>query len=128
MILKRKIYSKLMDWKQNTKGSKAILIEGARRIGKSTICKEFAKNEYKSYILIDFSLKDQKLEEFFYNYMNDLDLFFMMLSSHFKVKLHERGSLIIFDEVQMFPHARAMNKFLVEDGRYDYIETGSLIL
>ena len=127
MILKRKIYSKLMDWKQNTKGSKAILIEGARRIGKSTICKEFAKNEYKSYILIDFSLKDQKLEEFFYNYMNDLDLFFMMLSSHFKVKLHERGSLIIFDEVQMFPHARAMIKFLVEDGRYDYIETGSLI-
>jgi predicted AAA+ superfamily ATPase len=127
MVLKRKLYAKLLDWKNNTNGSKAILIEGARRIGKSTICEEFAKNEYKSYILIDFAKKDATVENYFLQYMNDLDTFFMMLSTYYGKKLVNRQSLIIFDEVQMFPQARAAIKYLVADGRYDYLETGSLI-
>lgn len=127
MILKRKIYNKLLAWKEECKGSKAILIEGARRIGKSTIAEEFAKNEYSSYILIDFSKGDVEVEKYFVRYLNDLDTFFMLLSTHFGIHLEYRKSLIIFDEVQMFPRARAAIKYLVEDGRYDYIETGSLI-
>ena len=127
MILKRKIYNKLLAWKEECKGSKAILIEGARRIGKSTIAEEFAKNEYSSYILIDFSKGDVEVENYFVRYLNDLDTFFMLLSTHFGIHLEYRKSLIIFDEVQMFPRARAAIKYLVEDGRYDYIETGSLI-
>lgn len=127
MILKRKIYNKLLAWKEECKGSKAILIEGARRIGKSTIAEEFAKNEYSSYLLIDFSKGDSEVENYFVRYLNDLDTFFMLLSTHFGIHLENRKSLIIFDEVQMFPKARAAIKYLVEDGRYDYIETGSLI-
>lgn len=127
MVFKRKIYNKLLNWKDDTKGSKALLIEGARRIGKSTICEEFAKNEYESYILIDFAKKDATVENYFTQFLTDLDTFFMMLSTYYKTKLVERNSLIIFDEVQMFPQARAAIKYLVQDGRYDYIETGSLI-
>lgn len=127
MILKRKIYSKLLDWKKEAGGSKAILIEGARRIGKSTICEEFAKNEYDNYILIDFAKKDKDVEQYFESYLNDLDTFFMMLQAHFGKKLEKRDAVIIFDEVQMYPQARAAIKYLVADGRYDYIETGSLI-
>ncbi len=127
MILRRKIYSKLKDWKSEAKGKKAILIEGARRIGKSTIAEEFGKKEYESYIVIDFAKKDSVIEEYFNRYINDLDTFFMLLSVHYGVKLKERNSLLIFDEVQMFPQARAAIKYLVADGRYDYIETGSLI-
>lgn len=127
MVFRRKIYDKLLNWKNEAKGSKAILIEGARRIGKSTICEEFAKNEYESYILIDFAKKDKIVESYFTQYLTDLDTFFMMLSTYFKTKLVNRKSLIIFDEVQMFPQARAAIKYLVADGRYDYIETGSLI-
>lgn len=127
MILKRKIYSKLLEWKENVKGSKAILIEGARRIGKSTICEEFAKKEYDNYILIDFAKKDREVEGYFESYLNDLDTFFMMLQAHFGKKLKNRDAVIIFDEVQMYPQARAAIKYLVADGRYDYIETGSLI-
>ena len=127
MILKRKIYNKLLAWKEECNGSKAILIEGARRIGKSTIAEEFAKNEYSSYLLIDFSKGDIEVENYFVRYLNDLDTFFMLLSTHFGIHLESRKSLIIFDEVQMFPRARAAIKYLVEDGRYDYIETGSLI-
>lgn len=127
MVFRRKIYDKLLNWKNEAKGSKAILIEGARRIGKSTICEEFAKNEYESYILIDFAKKDKTVESYFTQYLTDLDTFFMMLSTYFKTKLVNRKSLIIFDEVQMFPQARAAIKYLVADGRYDYIETGSLI-
>lgn len=127
MVFRRKIYGKLLSWKNEAKGSKAILIEGARRIGKSTICEEFAKNEYESYILIDFAKKDKTVESYFIQYLTDLDTFFMMLSTYFKTKLVNRKSLIIFDEVQMFPQARAAIKYLVADGRYDYIETGSLI-
>lgn len=127
MVLKRKIYDKLLEWKKECGGTKAILIEGARRIGKSTVCEVFGQNEYETYILIDFAKKDATVEEYFVRYLNDLDTFFMMLSTYFGVKLIDRKSLIIFDEVQMFPQARAAIKYLVADGRYDYIETGSLI-
>lgn len=126
-VFKRKIYSKLLDWKDNVEGSKALLIEGARRIGKSTIAEEFARNEYKSYILIDFNKASDVIKNAFHNYMNDLDTFFMILSSEYGIKLHRRESLIIFDEIQRFPKAREAVKYFVADGRYDYIETGSLI-
>ena len=127
MILKRKIYKKLLEWKNDCQGKKALLIEGARRIGKSTICEEFGKNEYESYLLIDFAKKDKEVEMYFERHLNDLDTFFMLLQTHFGKRLTMRKSLIIFDEVQMFPQARAAIKYLVADGRYDYIETGSLI-
>lgn len=127
MILKRKIYAKLLDWKNVAKGSKALLIEGARRIGKSTIVEEFAKNEYKSYILIDFNDATDIVFDAFNKYLNDLDTFFMILSTEYGKQLYPRESLIIFDEVQQFPKARQSIKKLVKDGRYDYIETGSLI-
>ena len=127
MVLKRKIYSKLLEWKEEASGSKAILIEGARRIGKSTVCEEFAKKEYDNYILIDFAKKDKDVEQYFASYLNDLDTFFMMLQAHFGKKLKQRDAVIIFDEVQMYPQARAAIKYLVADGRYDYMETGSLI-
>ena len=127
MILKRKMYDKLLELKLKLNGTKALLIEGARRIGKSTICEEFGKNEYKSYILIDFAKCPAEVKEYFQKYMNDLDTFFMLISVYYGVKLYERESLIIFDEVQMYPKARECIKYLVADGRYDYIETGSLI-
>lgn len=110
-----------------TNGTKALLVEGARRIGKSTIVEEFAKNEYKSYILIDFNKAGETVLSAFRNYLNDLDTFFMILSTEYGVKLHERDSLIVFDEIQKFPKAREAVKYFVADGRYDYIETGSLI-
>ena len=127
MILKRKIYKKILEWKNDCQGKKALLIEGARRIGKSAICEEFGKNEYESYLLIDFAKKDKDVEQYFESYLNDLDTFFMMLQAHFGKRLKKRDAVIIFDEVQMYPQARAAIKYLVADGRYDYIETGSLI-
>ncbi|MBQ3621000.1 MAG: ATP-binding protein [Methanosarcinaceae archaeon] len=131
MIFKRKIYQKLLEWKTRDRGKKALLIEGARRIGKSTICEEFARNEYKSYILIDFAQMSDDVRDYFLNRLygnaNDLNTFFMLLSATYGVRLYERESLIIFDEVQFFPKAREAIKYLVEDGRYDYLETGSLI-
>lgn len=127
MIFKRKVYNRLLDWKKKTRGSKALMIEGARRIGKSTIVEEFAKNEYRSYILIDFNTASSVVTDAFNNYMNDLDTFFMLLSSEYNVRLYRRESVIIFDEVQQFPKARQALKYLVADGRYDFIETGSLI-
>lgn len=127
IVFKRRFYSKLLDWKAESHGSTAALIEGARRIGKSTLCREFAKNEYKSFILIDFALISKKIKDMFYNHLDDLDTFFMLLQSSFGVTLYERNSVIIFDEVQKFPRAREAIKYLVADGRYDYIETGSLI-
>ena len=127
MVLKRKIYNSLLEWKKSCAGTRAILIEGARRIGKSTVCEEFGKNEYKSYLVIDFSQATEEVKNYFGDHLNDLDTFFMMLSTAYGVKLYERESLIIFDEVQMFPKARQSIKHLVKDGRYDYIETGSLI-
>ena len=127
MILQRKIYRKLLNWKNECQGTKAIMVEGARRIGKSTIVEEFAKREYESYILIDFAKKDKVVEGYFNSYLNNLDDLFMMLGTYFGVNLIPRKTVIIFDEVQMFPQARAAIKYLVADGRYDYIETGSLI-
>ena len=127
MLLKRKIYKELLDLKAKLNGTKALLIEGARRIGKSTICEEFGKNEYKSYILIDFAKCPAQVKDYFQRYMDDLDTFFMLISVYYGVKLYNRESLIIFDEVQMYPKARECIKYLVADGRYDYIETGSLI-
>ena len=127
MIFKRKIYSKLLEWKEKTKGEKALLIEGARRIGKSTIVEEFGKTEYKSYIIIDFNDVSNIVLDAFNKYLNDLDTFFMLLSTEYNTPLYPKESLIIFDEVQKFPKARQSIKKLVKDGRYDYIETGSLI-
>ena len=127
MLFKRKIYDKFLAWKTECAGKKALLVEGARRIGKSTVVEEFAKNEYKSYILIDFAKASSDVKEYFQLYLNDLDTFFMLLSVQYGVQLHERDSVIIFDEVQLFPKAREAIKYLVADGRYDYRETGSLI-
>lgn len=126
-VFKRKIYRKLTEWKSSVSGKKALLVEGARRIGKSTIVEEFARNEYKSYILIDFNATSQNVRSAFENYLNDLDTLFLILSTEYNVKLHRRESVLIFDEIQRFPIARQAIKYLVQDGRYDYIETGSLI-
>ncbi len=125
-MFKRKIYDKLLKWKQESDGKTALLIEGARRIGKSTVVEEFGKNEYESYILIDFSVASKTVKELFED-ISDLDYLFLQLQLQYKVDLHERKSLIIFDEVQLCPLARQAIKSLVKDHRYDYIETGSLI-
>ncbi len=125
-IFKRKLYDKLLEWKNNRHGKTAVLIEGARRVGKSTLTKQFAENEYESYVMIDFSIvRDDVLELF--NHIDDLDYFFLQLQFRLGVSLKERKSLVIFDEVQKCPKARQAIKHLVADGRYDYIETGSLI-
>lgn len=124
-IFKRKIYQKMLQWKQSN-GTTALLIKGARRIGKSTIAEEFAQNEYQSYIAIDFSIASEAVKELF-SHISDLDYFFLRLQSLFNVSLHERNSVIIFDEVQLFPPARQAIKHLVKDHRYDYIETGPLL-
>ena len=125
--MKRKIYNKFLTWKQSSAGKTALLIDGARRVGKSYVAEEFAKNEYESYILIDFNRASKSVLDLFDNYLDDLDTFFLFLSQYYGVKLIERKSLIIFDEVQLYPRARAAVKFLVADGRYDYMETGSLM-
>ena len=132
--MRRKIYDKLLEWKKDHKGDTALLIEGARRIGKSYIVEEFARKEYESYILVDFSKVNPQVMEFFDLYLDDLDMLFMNLELYFRRKLtprqtkgEEARSLVIFDEVQFCPRARAAIKHLVADRRYDYIETGSLI-
>lgn len=125
--MKRKIYDDLLRWKKERNGEIALLIEGARRIGKSYIVKEFAENEYESYILIDFSKASPTVFDFFDHYLDDLDTLFSNLELYYKTKLIPRRSLIIFDEVQFCPRARSAIKHLVADRRYDYIETGSLI-
>lgn len=125
-MFKRKIYDKLLEWKTESAGKTALLIEGARRIGKSTVVEEFAKNEYESYILIDFSRASKAVKELFED-ISDLDYLFLQLQLQYKVDLHERKSLIVFDEVQQCPLARQAIKALVADHRYDYVETGSLI-
>ena len=125
--MKRKIYAELLKWKKDWAGKTALLIDGARRVGKSYIAEKFAKAEYKTYILIDFNRVSDDVKDLFVHYLNDLDTFFMYLSGYYNVKLYEHESLIIFDEVQLFPRARAAIKYLVADGRYDYMETGSLM-
>lgn len=125
-MFKRKIYDKLLEWKRDSDGKTALLVEGARRIGKSTVVETFARQEYESYILIDFSTASKAVKELFED-ISDLNYLFLQLQLQYKVDLRERNSLIIFDEVQLCPLARQAIKSLVKDHRYDYIETGSLI-
>lgn len=125
-IFKRKLYDRLLEWKRVQNGKTAILVEGARRVGKSTLVELFAKNEYESYILIDFNEASDDVKSLFNNLMNK-DFIFLQLQALYNVVLKERKSVIIFDEVQNCPLARQAIKYLVKDGRYDYIETGSLI-
>lgn len=125
-IFKRKLYNRLLEWKHIQDGKTAIMVEGARRVGKSTLVEQFAKNEYESYILIDFNEASEEVKSLFDNLMNK-DFIFLQLQSIYNVVLHNRKSVIIFDEVQKCPNARQAIKYLVKDGRYDYIETGSLI-
>lgn len=125
-MFQRKIYSKMLEWKEQSGGKTALLIEGARRIGKSTVVEGFAQKEYQSYILIDFSRASQETRQLFED-VSDLNYLFLQLQLQYKTDLHTRNSVIIFDEVQLCPKARQAIKALVEDGRYDFIETGSLI-
>lgn len=125
-IFKRKIYDRLVQWKQKSNGESALLVQGARRIGKSTIVEEFAKNEYSSYLIIDFNKASTIVKSLFDDLM-DIDFIFLQLQTIYNVVLENRKSVIIFDEVQKCPNARQAIKYLVQDGRYDYIETGSLI-
>ena len=126
-MLKRKIYSEMLNWKNMSNGSSALMIDGARRVGKSYIVQEFAKKEYKSYIIIDFGIVSKEILDLFENDFSNLDFFFTKLSVLYSTTLYKRESLIVFDEVQQYPRARQLIKYLVADGRYDYIETGSLI-
>ena len=125
--MKRKIYNDILKWKKESNGTTALLIEGARRVGKSYIAEKFAKDNYKTYILIDFSKVSNEVKKLFDEYLDNLDYLFTYLSQYYGIKLYERESLIIFDEIQFCPRARGAIKHLVADGRYDYLETGSLI-
>lgn len=126
MYFKRKVYDRLLEWKKKYSSKYAVLLEGARRVGKSTIAEAFAQNEYKSYILIDFSKTNDNIRNCFDD-IGNLNMFFLRLQAETGVTLYDRESLIIFDEVQLFPKARQAIKHLVSDGRYSYLETGSLI-
>ena len=125
--MKRKIYNKLLEWKHESNGEYALLIDGARRVGKSYIVRQFAEKEYRSYVILDFNLVSKSIKDLFENDLDNLDRFFMYLSNYTGKTLYTRDTLIVFDEVQQYPKARAAIKYLVKDGRYDYIETGSLI-
>ena len=125
--MKRKIYNDILNWKKERNGTTALLIEGSRRVGKSYIAEAFAKENYKTYILIDFSKAAEEVKKLFDEYLDNLDYLFTYLSQYYGIKLYERESLIIFDEIQFCPRARGAIKHLVADGRYDYLETGSLI-
>lgn len=125
-VFKRKIYNEILEWKENRSNKYALLIKGARRVGKSTIAEEFAKNEFKSYILIDFAHTSKEIIGLFDD-MYNLDFFFLQLQQFTGIRLYEKESVIIFDEVQLLPKARQAIKYLVADGRYRYIETGSLL-
>lgn len=125
--MKRKVYNEILRWKKESQGKTALLVEGARRVGKSYIVEEFAKENYKSYILVDFSKISNEVKELFENYLDNLDYLFTYVSNYYGIKLYERDTLFIFDEIQFCPKARGAIKHLVADGRYDYIETGSLI-
>lgn len=127
MIFKRKVYNKLLEWKEISAGSSAVLLEGARRIGKSTIVEEFAKQEYDDYMILDFAKENKDIRNNFIENMDDLDTFFRNLFLLKGRSLKGEKCVLIFDEVQLFPQARQAIKYLVADGRYEYIETGSLI-
>lgn len=126
-IFERKIYDKMLNWKKESAGKTALLIEGARRVGKSTVVKHFAEREYRSYIFIDFANLSLETKDIIETNLHDLNYFFMRLQLIYNVTLIERKSVIIFDEVQLCPNVRQAIKYFVQDGRYDYIETGSLI-
>ena len=126
-MLKRKAYQKMLEWKRESNGSTALLIEGARRVGKSTLARQFGESEYASCVFIDFVDAPSAVLELFSDLRNDLDSFFLYLSAVTATPLHERDTLIVFDEVQAFPKAREALRQLVADGRYDYVETGSLV-
>lgn len=126
-FFERKIYSEMLEWKQKNDGRSALMIEGARRIGKSTVVEQFARNEYRSYILIDFNKAGRDVHQLFADSMENLDFLFLYLQSKYRKVLYPRESVIVFDEVQKCPLARQAIKYLVEDHRYDFIETGSLI-
>ena len=125
--MKRKIYNKLLNWKKESNGEYALLIDGTRRVGKSYIVRQFAEKEYRSCVILDFNLVSKSIKDLFENDLDNLDRFFMYLSNYTGKTLYTRDTLIVFDEVQQYPKARAAIKYLVKDGRYDYIETGSLI-
>ena len=127
MVFKRKVYAQLLEWKRRSHGGTALLVEGARRVGKTTIIQEFGKREYKSFVIVDFMKPNRKVVSAIRNHPDDLGVFFAELSFAYKVELYERDTLIVFDEVQRCPKARELIKALVADGRYDYVETGSLI-
>ena len=127
MIYKRKVYDKLKQWKSLSNGKSAVIVEGARRIGKSTIVEEFAKNEYDDYMILDFAKENKDIKNNFADNMDNLDVFFRNLFLLKGRSLQGEKCVIIFDEVQLYPLARQSIKYLVADGRYDYIETGSLI-
>ena len=122
--MKRKIYDRLLEWKRNEARETALLIDGARRVGKSYIVEKFAQSEYRSYVMIDFAKAPAEIKSLFENYQDRLDRLFLKLSEYYGVRLHERDTLFIFDEVQMCPKARESIKPLVADGRYDFLETG----
>lgn len=126
-MLRRKAYDTMLAWKRTSNGKSALLIEGARRVGKSTLARMFAENEYRSHLEIDFSTASDDIKGLFAQYRSDIDTFFMYLQAYTGVSLIRRDAVIVFDEVQRFPLAREFIKQLVADGRYDYIETGSLI-
>jgi len=127
VMLKRKAYRQLLRWKEESRGSSSLLVEGARRVGKTTLVSEFGKNEYRSFLIIDFTNVSAEIKELFETKRENLDSFFLYLSVYYDIKFFERDTLIVFDEVQAFPLARGFLKHLVADGRYDYIATGSLI-
>ena len=125
--MRRKLYNRLLEWKARSHGQSALLIEGARRVGKSWLAEEFAKKEYDAYLLIDFNYAEKEIHDLFRNYLRNLDMLFSKLLNAYGVVLPPQKSLIIFDEIQLCPHARQALKALVADGRYDYLETGSLV-
>lgn len=120
-MLKRKAYERLLDWKKKSNGSNALLIEGARRVGKSTLATQFGRAEYRSVLVIDLFQAPREVKSYFEEFRDDFDSLFLYLSAYYRVELFERESLIVFDEVQAYPQARGLIKYLVADGRYDYI-------
>ncbi|OZG62158.1 ATPase (AAA+ superfamily) [Bifidobacterium lemurum] len=126
-MLERKAYQRLVEWKNTSRGKTALMVEGARRVGKSTLVSQFGKQEYRSCLFIDFFQATEEVRQYFRDYRTDLDTLFLYLSTYYGVELYERDTLVVFDEVQMFPEARGLIKYLVADGRFDYIETGSLL-
>lgn len=126
IVLKRKVYNKLTGWKEKYAPDYALFLKGARRVGKTTIAEEFGEKEYKSFITINFQRANDAIKDLFVNGLMDLDYFFNVIQMQYKTKLYPRESLIILDEIQLFPQSRQASKTLLEDKRYDYIETVSL--